>query len=126
MKEFDVKKFIDFVVDLVNEDEAFYNNEVDSRYYFLHGGCYELYKIVKNYFPDSICLINDKLEHCAIAYGGNIYDAEGIITDKENFHVATQEDIDYMNRKFGLGINSLNSDKIISDIEECNIGGILY
>lgn len=113
-------------MDLVNEDEIFLEREIDAAYYFTHGGCYEFYKIMHYYFPNSICMINYASDHCAVSYNNIIYDANGICEDKENFHIATREDIKYMQDKFGLNIKQLKADKIIDDIKNCNIKGKLY
>lgn len=126
MQVYKIDKFIEFVIDLVNEDQFFYESQVNSKYYFLHGGCYELYKIVKYFFPQVKCLMETNLNHCAIEYEGNIYDASGIREDKKNFTLATEEDIEYLNRSFGLHLNDLESPKIIDDIKECRIKGKLY
>lgn len=88
MKSYNVDKFIEFVIDLVNEDLIFMEREVDSVYYFMHGGCYELYEIVKNYFPQVKCMIENSFEHCAIGHEGKIYDATGIREDTSNFQEA--------------------------------------
>lgn len=124
--KFDVEKFIEFVVDLVNEDEIFLNREVDAAYYFTHGGCYELYKIVHHYFKDVICMINKENDHCAIGYDSEIYDAYGSRKDKENFYIATKKDIQYMQDRFGLSIKQLEANKIIEDIADCRVQGKLY
>ena len=71
-------------------------------------------------------MINKELDHCAIGYNNNIYDALGIVENKDEFSIATKEDIEYMERSFGLKIKSLESDNIINEVEECNIKGILY
>lgn len=126
MEKYDLGKFIDFIVDLVNEFDIFYDREVDSKYYFLHGGCYELYKIVKHYFPNSQCMISKDLKHCAILYDNNIFDITGRLNNKNYFMLATVEDIRYMERCFGLHIDELKSCYIINEIEKCKVKGILY
>lgn len=126
MKSYSIDKFIEFVIDLVNEDPIFMEREIDSTYYFMHGGCYELYKIVKNYFPQVQCMIENSFEHCAIGYEGKIFDATGIRQDVSNFQVATEEDIEYMDNRFGLNLKNLEVSKIIQEINECNIQDKLY
>ena len=126
MKTYNIKKFIEFVINLVNEDYIFLEREIDATYYFIHGGCYELYKIVKNYFPNVECMIQNDFEHCAICYDGKIIDATGIREDVLNFKVATIKDIEYMDNKFGLNLKNLEASKIIQEINECNIQGKLY
>lgn len=120
-----IEKFIQFVVDLVQEDDTFMNGG-SAGYYFTHGGCYELFKVVNHYIPETVCMINKEVDHCAIGYNNNIYDALGIVENKDEFSIATKEDIEYMERSFGLKIKSLESDNIINEVEECNIKGILY
>lgn len=120
-----VEKFVEFIVDLVQENEIFMEGG-SAKYYFTHGGCYELFKVVNHYIPETVCMINKELDHCAIGYNNNIYDALGIVENKDEFSIATKEDIEYMERSFGLKIKSLESDNIINEVEECNIKGILY
>lgn len=48
-----ISKFITFTIDLFNDEFGSYIDYVDSFYYFSHGGCYELAKIIKHYFPDA-------------------------------------------------------------------------
>lgn len=126
MKSYSLDKFIEFVIDLVNEDPIFLEREVNSKYYFMHGGCYELYKITKNYFPQVKCMIEINLKHCAIEYQGEIYDATGIRDDVQNFKVATEDDIEYMDTSFGLNLKDLEASKIIEDIKKCRIKDKLY
>lgn len=121
-----INKFIEFIIDLVSEDDIFYNTEIDAHYYFLHGGSYELYKVVHHYFKDSICMMRKDLKHCAIAHQGRLYDANGIIKDPQNFFQAKKEDFEYMERQFGLGIKNLETEHIQKEIEKCRIKDILY
>ena len=125
MEKNKIEKFIHFVVDLVQEDDIFLEGG-SASYYFTHGGCYELFKVVNHYIPETVCMINKELDHCAIGYKDNIYDALGIIKNRGEFSIATKEDIEYMERSFGLGIKTLESNNIINEVEECNIKGILY
>lgn len=126
MKKYDLGKFIEFVADLVNEFDIFYGREVDSKYYFLHGGCYELYKVVKHYFPESKCMISKDLKHCAILYDNEIFDITGKLSNKSFFMSATSEDIKYMERSFGLNVEELKNQNIINEIDKCRVKGILY
>jgi len=126
MDKYDLGKFIEFIADLVNEFDIFYEREVDSKYYFLHGGCYELYKIVKHYFSDCQCMISKDLKHCAILYNNDIYDITGKLSNKNYFMLATTEDIRYMERCFGLNVDELKKDNVINEIDKCRVKGILY
>lgn len=121
MKKDSIEKFIEFVKDLVNEFDFLYEQQVDSEYYFLHGGCYELYKVVKYYFPNVQCVIKKDLKHCAILYNDKIYDITGKINDIENYRIADTEDIRYMEHCFGLNIKELQKENIIIELEKCLI-----
>ena len=122
-----MERFIEFVVDLVQEDDFFYETGLRADDYFLNGGCYELYKIVNHYFPTTKCMVRNDNEHCAVGYEGNVYDATGKLENKDEFRLASEDDIKYMSDNFGTitKLYQLCADKIISDIEECNIKGML-
>lgn len=136
-----IERFIDSVVGMVDEEAIFEDNQIDARWHFRHGGCYEFYKIVKYYFKDSTCMITHDSNHCAIEYKGNIYDSYGLIKSKsdyskeelenveyvkEDFVPATEEDINYMEDKFGRNIQPSSAKNVISEIEDTNMTGILY
>ena len=116
-----MEKFIEFIKHLVDEFDFLYERQVNAEYYFLHGGCYELYKVVKYYFSDVRCVIKKDLKHCAILYKDEIYDITGKIEDRENYKIADAEDIRYMEHCFGLNIKELKKENIIAEIEKCNI-----
>ena len=120
-----VEKFVEFIVDLAN-DELYERLDGNAKNYFLHGGCYQFAKIVKEYIPKSQIVINNESEHCGIYYDGNIYDANGIIKDKSKFHIAKCDDIRYMEEKFGIPEKENINGKKISDVlkeelKQCNI-----
>lgn len=125
MEKNKVEKFVEFIVDLVQENEIFMEGG-SAKYYFTHGGCYELYKVVNHYIPETVCMINKELDHCAIGYDNKIYDALGLVENKDDFSIATKEDIEYMERSFGRKISSLESCDIIREVDDCNKKGILY
>ena len=122
-----MERFIQFVVDLVGEDDFFYETGLNATDYFLNGGCYELYKIVNYYFPTTKCMVRNDCEHCAVGYDDNIYDATGKLENQDEFRLANEDDINYMKDNFGTitKLYQLCADKIIGDIEECNIKGLL-
>lgn len=126
MKRYNPEKFIEFVADLVDEYDFFLEQQVNSRYYFLYGGCYELYKIVNHYFKESQCVINKNTKHCAILYNGEIFDITGKVKDKEQYRLAEKTDIDYMENFFGIDIKELKNETIIDEISKCDIKGKLY
>ena len=116
-----IDKFIEFVIDLANEDEIFIGTKFNAKMYFINGGCYELYKIVKHYYPNTKCVITKTNDHCAILYENKIYDAKGVRTDVENFKIANINDIEYMDNYFGLHINTLEAPNLIKELNDCNI-----
>ena len=113
-----MEKFIDFVIDLVEEDEFFYNTGLDAKNYFLNGGCYELYKIINHYFPTTKCMVIENCCHCAIGYKNNIYDATGKLENKDEFRLANEVDKKYMEDNFGIITKTyqLSCNKIIKKI----------
>ena len=120
-----VQEFIEFIVDLAN-DELYEKLDGDARNYFLNGGCYELAKIVKKYVDRCQIVINKSNDHCAILYQGKIYDANGENPNKLEFFIANKEDLEYMEGSFGIPevqyVNGIRiSDFLINAIKECNI-----
>lgn len=122
--EEDIEKFIVFVNDLTTE--MFYEQLMcNGETMFQYGACYEFVKIMKNYFKIDNILIENNFDHCAIEYKGNYYDSKGLIEEKEKFKVATDEDIFYIEDKFGGHLTKYQiSDTIISEIS--NIEKVPY
>lgn len=90
-----IEKFIVFLNDLTTE--VFYERlRCNGEYLYQNGACYEFIKIMKEYFDIDNILINKKYSHFVFEYKNNYYDSMGIIENKENFLVATEEDILYM------------------------------
>ena len=119
------EQFIEFVIDLAQE-ELYEKFDGNARAYFLGGGCYELVKIIKNYIPDSQIVINNQSDHCGIKFNNEIFDADGIVNNKEDFSIATVDDIKYMNNRFNIPekqyINGKTiSEYLIEEIKKCNI-----
>lgn len=96
-----IERFINFINDLATE--IYYEQLMcDGKTLFQCGACYEFVKIIKNFFEIDNILIDNDYCHCAIEYNGNYYDSLGIIRDKENFSVATEEDMLYIEERFGV------------------------
>lgn len=118
-------KFIEVVVGEVGEYEIF-NEESNSKYYFTHGGCFELYKIVAHFIPNVKMVMRKDYRHCAISYNDNYYDADGIIKDRKNYIPATEEDYLFNEECFGLKIKELKATSIIKNINDnVSLKGIL-
>ena len=138
-----ISKFITFTINLFNDEFSSYIDYVDSFYYFSHGGCYELAKIIKHYFPDAQFVMKNDYNHCGVLYEGKIYDVfdgltkeqleeKGIsedeyIKDIKDFKVLTKEEMD-VNMKiipFGTGKDIIIEgkpvdEKIIDEISKCS------
>ena len=121
MKEYnpyeeDIEKFIVFVNDLITD---IYYEELmcDGETLFQNGACYEFVKIIKNYFEIDNVLIEKGFDHCAFEYKGNYYDSTGLITDKDRFSVVTDQDMLYIEDRFGMHLMRYQiSDTIINEI----------
>ncbi len=119
-------KFLDVVIGEVGEYSIF-DNESSSKYYFNHGGCYELYKIVLHYFPNVKLMMRKDYKHCAISYKDIYYDSEGIVEDRENYISARAEDYDINEEYFSPKIKELKATSIIKNIDDnVSLKGILY
>ena len=89
-----ISKFIAFTIDLFNDEFSSYIDYVDSFYYFSHGGCYELAKIIKHYFPDAQFVMKNDGKHCGVLYEGKIYDVfDGL--SKEQLEMFNQDAIEF-------------------------------
>lgn len=122
--EEDIEKFIVFMNDLTTEiyyEKLMCNGET----LFQSGACYEFVKIMKNFFEIENILIEKSFDHCAIEYKGNYYDSKGLIKEKDKFTIANDEDILYIEDKFGGHLTKYQiSDTIINEIS--NIGKVPY
>ncbi len=78
--------FIKFILDLVNDEFYQYLSPVSAKYYFLNGGCLELAKVLKSYYPEGQYVINSQKNHIAFLYQNQIYDANGI-AEKANWEI---------------------------------------
>lgn len=124
-----VDELIKFIIPLfVDEFNIVYNKE-DAIFYFLHGGCFELAKVIKHYFPSSNYALSKDFQHIAILYNEKIYDASLCLekdeksyynTELSNFNVVTEEDINNSTVNYGrdIFINGKTIDEAI--IEEIN------
>lgn len=138
-----ISKFIEFTIDLFNDEFSSYIDYVDSFYYFSHGGCYELAKIIKHYFPDAQFVMKNDGKHCGVLYEGKIYDIfdglskeqleeKGIhedeyIKDINDFKVLTKEEMEESMKiiPFGTGKDIIIEgkpvdEKLIDEISKCS------
>ena len=138
-----ISKFITFTIDLFNDEFGSYIDYVDSFYYFSHGGCYELAKIIKHYFPDAQFVMKNDGKHCGVLYEGKIYDVfdglskeqlekKGIsedeyIKDLKDFKVLTEDEMEESMKisPFGAGKDIIIEgkpvdEKLIDEISKCS------
>lgn len=78
-----MENFIQFILDLVNDEFYQYLSPVLVKYYFLNGGCLELAKVLKHYYPEGDYVINDQNNHIAFLYQKQVYDANGIAEESK-------------------------------------------
>lgn len=120
-----IKQFIEFMVDLAN-DELESLVDRNAQLYFLNGGCLEFARALNSIIPGSSIVINEDSEHCGVLYKGRVYDASGDITNKIRYRIANKEDLEYMEDRFGIpekkyidGVRA--SDCLVNEINKCNI-----
>ena len=109
-----IEYFIETIIDIANE-EVYESEFEDARDIFLHGQCYDFAKVLKHYITNSFIVINNNEDHCAVQFQGRIYDANGDVTDKFNGHIATEDDINYMENNFSIPEKSMKNGKRISE-----------
>ena len=114
-----ISKFITFTIDLFNDEFSSYIDYVDSVYYFSNGGCYELAKIIKHYFPDAKFVMKNDYRHCGILYEGKIYDV---------FDGLTKEQLEEKGIKEDEYIKDINDFKVLTkeEMEERTGRAALY
>ena len=107
----------------MNDEFAHCIDYVDSRYYFTHGGCLEFAKVLNHYLIGSKIVISKDFEHFAVWFNGDIYDAYGIVSDKDSFFSVTYEELSLIEYKYGLGLkfNGQFVDMaIINEVNNCS------
>lgn len=121
-----ILKLIKLILGEVGEYSIF-DNESSAKYYFNHGGCFELYKIIAHYFPKVKMMMRKDYNHCAIYYKGNYYDVEGLIEDKENYILSKEDDYNINEELFSPKIKELKASSIIENINaNVSLKGIFY
>lgn len=65
--------------DIININKVLYDYfKEDIISLFLDGYCLDYYYILKEFYPESILVMEKNKEHCASLINGNIYDVSGI------------------------------------------------
>lgn len=119
-----VESLIKFIEELVNDEFDYCIDYIDAEYYFMHGGCLELAKILKKLIPEVEIVINDQLDHFAIKYHDNLYDATGKIKDQNSFCEISSSDIRTYEQYYGIPDIKFEhksvDETIIDEIKEIN------
>lgn len=113
----EVRKIIYETISTVEDLIDYIDYPESAEYFLLHGGCYTLYKIVKSFCPYCKCVIDKKIEHCAIDCGDVIYDVRCMELDRDDFREATKEDFSFMDEYYnGQDIGILSFENILQKI----------
>lgn len=76
--------------------------------------------ILLGFFPSATIMMNSNYRSCAILINGVIYDSSGIRNDVNNFHVADNQEIGFIQKSF----NQLSDDvigKLMEKLEDNKI-----
>lgn len=126
----DVKELIKFIIELLDEEcetESWYDSYGNMVNFFERGGCYDLAKAIKHYFPSCEYAVRNDNEHVAVLYNEKLYDAsdyfDGMESEKDlsDYKIFTEEEIDNFPIPFGRvsNIKGLKvTDFIIKSIDD--------
>lgn len=65
--------------DIININKVLYDYfKEDIINLFLDGYCLDYYYILKEFYPESVLVLEKGKDHCASLINGNIYDVSGI------------------------------------------------
>lgn len=65
--------------DIININKVLYDYfKEDIISLFLNGYCLDYYYILKEFYPESVLVLEKGKDHCASLINGNIYDVSGI------------------------------------------------
>ena len=126
-----MEDLINFIIDLANEELYEHLDGNNAREYFLHGGCFEFSKIIKSLIKSSRIVINRRTNsHCGILYERNIYDVLGKVNNPQDFEIASNDDLEYMQERFGIPEKQNVEGKSVSEflverVKECNINKLI-
>lgn len=126
VKKMNMLEFIVFILELTDEElyEKLTNTNAQTFYLTGHGSL-ELARILKKYYNEGKIVRQKGNFHFAFDYNNEVYDATGVVEDKENYIEATQNDINYTEDRLKFHefvTNNENvSERIINEIPKCNI-----
>lgn len=93
-----INKTYEDIYELIKENFTYRSSELN----FTNGYCYEYFIILKKFFSTAVLVMQNDKMHCATLIDDKIYDVNGIREDKENFHIATKYDLEYIHRYYGI------------------------
>ena len=104
-----LQNFIDFIIELAHDEfdyciGAIAIGKISMRYYFRHGGCLELAKVLQYFIPSARICYNVAEEHFVIKHNGVYYDAEAKFTENQGFQEISAEYIHNFEEKYGKDI----------------------
>lgn len=114
-----IEILIDFIKDLVNEENAYAIDYLSAEYYFLNGGCLEFAKVLNHYIKEAKIVINNDLDHFAIYYQNQYYDVRGKIQDS-NFSEVTEDYLKEFQCSYGRNVMIQNFSFDMAIIRELN------
>lgn len=126
-----VCKFIEFIRILTDDEYSHNISYCPSKVYFKNGGCYELVKTLKHFLPDGEIYVSNDYAHCVISYKGILYDIDGIVEDNTNYHLATEDDLVYLNDETLYGRLEIKFDSmkpslaLIQNIIQCRVESLI-
>lgn len=78
---------VDFYISKILDDTK------KSRYYFLHGGCFEFAKMLQSYLGGSLRYLVVE-SHCVLSLDGKLFDVTGNVTNTYKFsHYLTEKEL---------------------------------
>lgn len=118
-----VEEFIQFINELMDEEFKECIDFFPAKFYFTNGGCLEFAKILNHYLVGSQFVISKDFGHFAVLFNDNIYDANGIVKDRENYSVISLDNLKNIEYFYGrdVKINGKTVDNsMIDEIDVCS------
>ena len=82
--------------DIININKVLYDYfKEDIISLFLDGYCLDYYYILKEFYPESVLVLEKGKDHCASLINGNIYDVSGI-RNSSDFTISSKIEEDFI------------------------------
>ena len=75
----DILNYISFLRDIFEYGQ----NDMEAKYFFVHGGCFQFANKLKEYFPEGEIAVTRELLHVVFYYKDKYYDVDGEYTSKD-------------------------------------------